>query len=110
MVLNFNRTVWTTLWTFNSLLSLNQVFTLLNKLLISFFYPFLRERDVDPSAFPKYWPRTDRSVNIIPPVNSELTKAITERFGKIYRSVSFKMEILSIEELCNFNVYATFIR
>ena len=74
-----------------------------------FIIPFLREKEVDKHAFPKYWPRTNRSVNIIPPINEELTKAITERFGKIYRKMPFKMDILSIEELCNFNVYEKFI-
>ena len=70
---------------------------------------FSREK-VDPRIFPKYWPRTDRSVSIIPPVNEELKKAITERFTNVIRKMPFQMEILSIEELCNFKIYGKFIQ
>jgi hypothetical protein len=56
--------------------------------------------------FPKHWPRNDRGATIVP-VNGENRKRIEQRFY-MQPGTEAALEVESVEELCNFNVYEEF--
>ena len=56
--------------------------------------------------FPKHWPQNDKGATIIP-VTGENRKRIEQRFYS-QPGTEAAVEINSIEELCNFNIYEKF--